>query len=80
MRIILVISLDFRSTVPKIPGEIGGWPGALWGTKGEAAFAAVRLLSSHLGATSDWTIFPGAFVPVPAPLFFHVCGGGSNSY
>lgn len=75
IRIILVISVTFRSIVPKIPSEHGGQPGALWRTRGEATFAEVRLLGPHLAATSDWTVFPGAFLPAPAPLFFHVCGG-----
>lgn len=46
------ISMAFRDIVPKRTGELGGQPGAPWGTR-EASQAAGLPLSSHVDETSE---------------------------
>lgn len=70
------MSVAFRSIVPKIPGELGGRPGAPWGIRGQVALTAgppLPRLPPPPWNFRDWTAVPGAPSPTPA-RFFQVCG------
>lgn len=56
--------MAFRSIVPKIPGELGEWPGAPQGIRREAALGAGPLLRPERGETSETGLFfLGPFYP-----------------
>lgn len=51
------ISVAFRSIIPTIPSELGGWPGSLWGTREGAPLAVGPPFGPHLDETSEAELF-----------------------
>lgn len=62
---------------PQTP-QVWRMPGGPWGTRGEATVARGPPFSPHMAETSETFFLRPFFLPIPALLFFHVCGVGGQ--